>query len=100
MEVLDLNKSITWFFPDKDSYYSMIIRKGIAEVVPSRIENSDITIELDSKIWKELLAEFRTPLMTFLSGKIKINGGKLAFIELMGYFEKTSEIKSESILLP
>jgi alkyl sulfatase BDS1-like metallo-beta-lactamase superfamily hydrolase len=99
-EVLDLNKSITWFFPDKDSYYSMIIRKGIAEVVPSRIENSDITIELDSKIWKELLAEFRTPLMTFLSGKIKINGGKLAFIELMGYFEKKSEIKSESILLP
>ncbi len=96
-KVLDIEKSITWYFPDINKYYSIHIRKGIAEVIPSKISNADYNVEVDSKIWKELLAELIKPLPTFLNGKIKVNGGKVAFIKIMGYFEKTSEIKNQSI---
>ncbi len=98
-KVMDVEKSITWYFPDVDEYYSIVVRKGIAEVVPAEIKDADYNVEVNSTVWKELLAELIKPLPTFIKGDIKVTGGKASFIKLIGYFERTSEIKDESIYL-
>ena len=98
-KVLDVEKTISWYFPDLDKYYALRIRKGIAEVLPNKTEDADYKVEVNSTVWKEMLAELIKPLPTFLNGDIKVTGEKIAFLKLMSYFEKTSEIKDESIYM-
>jgi len=83
-----IEKTIVFEFTDTGEAYSIIIRKGIAEVQPYAVDNADHTITTESTIWKEIAAEIRKPLPAIASGKLKVNGGKIAFAKVMSLFDR------------
>jgi len=84
----DVEKTIVFNFTDTEEAYSVIIRKGVAEVQPYAVADADHTITTESTIWKEIAAEIRKPLPAIASGKLKIEGGKIAFAKVMNLFDR------------
>jgi putative sterol carrier protein len=60
-------------------------------VQPFDTGNADITMEVEEQVWKELAAQIRNPIKTFLKGEIKVNGGQLAFKKFMDLFDLAFE---------
>lgn len=88
---LDVNKKVLFQFSDTDKQFTVEIRRGVAEVQPFDTGNPDITIEVEEQVWKELAAQIRNPVKTFLKGEIQVNGGQLAFKKFMDLFDLAFE---------
>lgn len=81
------NKKALFIFTDTNEKWTVEVRRGIAEVQPFINGKPDITIKINSLVWKELAAKIRNPAKTFLSGDIEIEGGDFEFIKFMGLFD-------------
>ncbi len=86
----DLMQTVCFIFPDCNAAYTVHIRRGVAEIVPRRVENPDISATVDSKMFKEMLAELRNPLAT-IATEFDIEGGKIAFLKFMALFDPAYE---------
>jgi alkyl sulfatase BDS1-like metallo-beta-lactamase superfamily hydrolase len=84
----DVERSMVFEFTDTGERYSVIVRKGVAEVKKGAVEDADHRLTTTSGIWKEIAAETRKPLPAFLSGKVKVDGGKIAFLNFMDLFDR------------
>ncbi len=86
---LDYNKKAVFHFTDIDKYWTIHIRRGIAEVQPFAMTEPDLEIETTSFVWKEILAEIRNPVKALATGEIKVKrGGVTGFATFMGKFER------------
>lgn len=83
----DVTKKALFIFTDTNEKWTVEVRKGIAEIQPFANGKPDLTIKINSLVWKELAAKIRNPTKTFLSGDIEIEGGDFAFIMFMGLFD-------------
>ena len=66
----------------------MHVRKGVAEILPRFPDNPDISITVDSTVWKEIAAKMRNPALAYAKGDIKIEGSKLDLISFLGLFKE------------
>ena len=96
-KAMDIEKSITWYFPDIDKYRSIVIRNGVLERSDKKLPDADFYVEVESAIWKELAAELIGSAKTVVSGKMKIMGNKVDFVKTMNLFEKVSEKHQASV---
>lgn len=89
-KTITLQKKVNFSFPDTNEAYSVYLRNGVAEIHPYLQKDPDITVTIDSIVWKELVAKVRNPLASFAAGEIDIDGSKLDLIEFLGYFKPVS----------
>jgi len=83
----DTNTVTAFRFPDVDEAYTVHVRGGVAEVRPGLPDDPDITITVDSKVWKEIAAKIRNPALAYARGDVKIEGGALSLVGFLGLFE-------------
>ncbi|MCD6584279.1 MAG: MBL fold metallo-hydrolase [Desulfobacteraceae bacterium] len=86
----DVEQTVQFIFPDTHENYFVQIRRGVTEIQPKRYENPDITVTVDSKIFKEMLGKLRNPITT-IATKFEIEGGKVAFLKFMAMFNPAYE---------
>ncbi|MBA4392399.1 MAG: MBL fold metallo-hydrolase [Desulfobacca sp.] len=84
---IKVNKRIGIQFPDKGEAYTIHIRRGVAEIQPRLLDNLDMLVKADSKSWKEMLLNLRSPLTTLAGFEYK-KGNTLEFMLFMNNFKK------------
>jgi alkyl sulfatase BDS1-like metallo-beta-lactamase superfamily hydrolase len=84
---IDVNKKALFIFTDNNEKWTVEVRKGVAEIQPFVVGKPDITIKVNSLVWKEMAAKIRNPTTTFLSGAIDVDGGQMEFIKFMKLFD-------------
>ncbi len=78
-----LRRVVNFIFPDVDQQHSLSLRNGVVEVQNYPQSNADITVTIQSSVWKEIVSEMRNPLAAFASGDIDIEGDKMDLIEFL-----------------
>ena len=82
------NKTVNFYFPDLDQHWSVQVRKGIAEIQQFKMEESDISIEMNSIDWKKLATGVDGGLGSYFSGNIDFKEGNLlAFKSFFAMFK-------------
>lgn len=84
----DVNKTVVFSFTDTGEEYSVIVRRGVAEIRAYAVPEPDHTLTTTATVWKEIAAELRKPVPAFLSGKVKVDGGQIAFVRFMDLFDR------------
>lgn len=84
---IKVQQRVLFDFTDTKRQWTVEVRKGIAEVQPFKTGEPDITIHVSEIVWKELAAKIRQPLPAYLSGEIKVDGGKIAFLSFLSLFD-------------
>lgn len=82
----DIEKSAVFTFPDTGEQWSVIVRRGVAEVLPAASAQPDFRITVDSLVWKEMLAGNRNPAMT-VATDMEVEGGRVHFLEFLSLFQ-------------
>ena len=82
----DTNQVVGFHFPDTGEAYTVHIRRVVAEVRPEFPENPEITITVDSLIWKEIAAKQRNPAAALVKGDINIKGGAFDILKFIRLF--------------
>jgi len=60
--------------------YSIHVRKGIADAQAGapKLRAADLTVKVDSNVWRSLMARTRSPAATFIAGDIVVEGKGIA----------------------
>lgn len=81
----DIVMTVVFVFPDTGEAYTIHLRRGVAEIRPRLDPKPDITVKIDSDIWKEMLAKMRNPLIT-ITTHADVKGGRIKFLKFLSYF--------------
>ena len=82
----DLDKRVGIRFTDTGEAYTIHVRRGVAEITPRLKDDLDMLVYADSVKWKEMLAKFRSPVMT-LAGFEYPKGNIMAFVVFLKNFD-------------
>ncbi len=88
-DTLDIDDVIGFHFRDSDRHFRVHIRRGVAVVSEGQLPAANSVIVTDEQTWKEIAAGLRTPVTAVVSGDLAIEGGKIALLRFLGYFEKS-----------
>ncbi len=88
-ETLDVDDVIGFHFSDSDRHFRVHIRRGVAIVTEGQLPAAGSVIVTAEQTWKELAAGLRSPAAAVASGDIGIEGGVIALLRFLGYFEKS-----------
>ncbi len=73
-------------FPDTGEAFSVHVRKGVAEIRPVFPDNPDISLTVDSNVWKEMVTGFRNPAVALVKDVDK-EGGTIKIINFLNLFK-------------
>ena len=73
-------------FPDAGQSYTVHVRKGVAEIQPEFPDNPDISLTVDSNVWKEVVTGFRNPAIALIKDVDK-EGGTLEVVKFLSLFK-------------
>ena len=73
-------------FPDTGEAFTVHVRRGVAEIRPQFPENPDITLTVDSTVWKEVVTGFRNPAIALVKDVDK-EGGILDIVKFLNLFK-------------
>ncbi|MBI9076544.1 MAG: MBL fold metallo-hydrolase [Desulfatibacillum sp.] len=82
----DLDQKVGIRFTDTGKEFTIHVRRGVAEIQPSLLDNLDIMVKADSRDWKEMLAGMKNPVAT-MAGFDYETGGTIAFAKFMKMFK-------------
>ncbi len=86
-----IDRQTTFVFPDTGEVYSVHVRRGVAEVQPRRLDEPDLMVTVDSTVWKEIVAELRSPAAAIATGKLDVDGGVLELRRFLALFREGEE---------
>lgn len=86
-EVLNLDQKVNFYFPDTNEAYSIHLYRGVARMSQQTLSKADYSITIDSKIWKEIVAKVRNPVVAFAQGDVQIVGGVLGAVTFIQLFQ-------------
>ncbi|MGB5747761.1 MAG: alkyl sulfatase dimerization domain-containing protein [Desulfobacterales bacterium] len=73
-------------FPDTGEAFTVHVRRGMAEIRPQFPVNPDITLIVDSTVWKEVVTGFRNPAIALVKDVDK-EGGTLEIVKFLNLFK-------------
>ena len=82
-----VDKVVVFKFPDNGKVFSVHIRRGVAEVQAFEMPNADNTVTMDSIIFKEIVAQLRSPMTAIKDGDMRIDGSKIDLAYFMQLFK-------------
>ena len=83
----EVTKSVRFRFTDTDEAYTVHVRRGVAFIEKRYASAADITVTLDSTVWKRLAAKIDSPAAAYALGKIKVEGGVVDLVKFLGLFQ-------------
>ncbi|HPR47259.1 MAG TPA: alkyl sulfatase dimerization domain-containing protein [Spirochaetota bacterium] len=83
---VEVNRSVVFHFPDRGEYWTVTVRRGVAEISRGRMKGADTTVTVDSNLWKEIAAGMTSPVIAFSSGKVAVQGGSFDFVRFLYLF--------------
>ncbi len=83
----DVTKTVRFRFPDTDEAYTVHVSRGVALMERRYAPRADITVTVDSKLWKRLVAKIDSPAAAYALGKIKVEGGIVDLVKFLGLFQ-------------
>lgn len=81
----DVDTVVGLRFPDVEEAWTLHVRRGVAEIQPVFPAAPDLTVTVDSRVWKDLLTGRRNAALTLASSEVQVEGGTLdlaAFLRL------------------
>jgi alkyl sulfatase BDS1-like metallo-beta-lactamase superfamily hydrolase len=88
-ETLDVDEVMGFHFTDSDTHFRVHIRRGVAVVTEGELPAASSTVVTKEQTWKAIAAGLRSPAGSLVSGDLKVEGGKIALVQFLGYFEKS-----------
>ncbi len=87
----EVDEIVGMIFSDTQEAFTIQVRHGVAEIrprLPQELDrlNLDLKVRADSKLWREMLAKIRNPLVTLARFKYE-KGNAIAFGKFMKLFE-------------
>ena len=82
----DVDTVVGFRFPDVGESWTVHVRRGVAEIQPRFPDEPDVSVTVNSTVWKELLAGLRNPALTLASDDIEVEGGRLALVSFLALF--------------
>ncbi len=82
----DTDLLVGFRFPDLDQAFGIHVRRGVAELQSGFPENADVSLTIDSRVWRELVVGARNPALVFASGDVQIEGSTLDLIGFLNLF--------------
>jgi len=73
-------------FPDAGEAYTVHVRHGVAVIQPKFPENPDISLTVDSFVWKEVVTGFRNPAVALVKDVDK-EGGTIKIVKFLSLFK-------------
>ena len=73
-------------FPDPGEAFTVHVRHGVAEIQPKFPDNPDISLTVDSIVWKEVVTGFRNPAVALVKDVDK-EGGTIKIINFLSLFK-------------
>ena len=73
-------------FPDVGEAYTVHVRHGVAEIQPKFPDNPDISLTVDSMVWKEMVTGFRKPVIALVKDVDK-EGGIIKIVKFLRLFK-------------
>jgi len=83
---LGVTKSVRFRFADTDEAYTVHVRLGVAFIEKRFAPAADITVTVDSNVWKRLAAKIDSPAAAYAMGKVKVEGGILELVRFLSLF--------------
>lgn len=83
----DAYTEVGFRFPDTGESYAVFVRRGVAEIRDEFPADPDITVVVDSQLWKEIMAQRRSALAALAKGELTVQGGRIAFGHFMKMFQ-------------
>jgi alkyl sulfatase BDS1-like metallo-beta-lactamase superfamily hydrolase len=91
-KAMDVHETVHFVFPDENKRFIVTIRKGIAEVVEGEplmgTPDPVAVLTADAFIFRKMAMKMISPVATFTSGKIKVQGSWLGFLTWFGRFDR------------
>ena len=78
-------------FSDIGEGYGIHIRHGVAEFIEGLPEGRDLTITVDSNVWREIVLGLRSPINAFASGEVKFDGSAIDLVGFLRLFKKVGD---------
>jgi alkyl sulfatase BDS1-like metallo-beta-lactamase superfamily hydrolase len=72
-------------FPDTGEAFTVHVRRGVAEIIPVFPEKPDISLTVDSNVWKEIASGLRSPALALLKD-VEKEGGMMKIIWFLSMF--------------
>ena len=83
---MDVDTIAGFRFPDTGEAFTVHVRRGVAEIRPQFPENPDISLTVDSSVWKEVATGFRNPAIALVKDVDK-EGGTLEIVKFLKLFD-------------
>ena len=83
---IDVDTVAGFRFPDTGEAFSVHVRRGVAEIRPQFPENPDISLTVDSSVWKEVATGFRNPAIALVKDVDK-EGGIVEIVKFLKLFD-------------
>jgi alkyl sulfatase BDS1-like metallo-beta-lactamase superfamily hydrolase len=80
------NLAVGFRFPDIDQQWGMRVRHGIVQLEPRLPEGADMTVTVDSQVWKEILTRKRNATAAFASGDVEVDRNRLELVRFLFLF--------------
>ena len=82
----DVMQTVGFRFPDTGEAYTVQVRRGVAFIEPVFPAKADISVTLDSGLWKEIAAQTANPAAALAKGDVKIDGGLVSLVKFLALF--------------
>jgi alkyl sulfatase BDS1-like metallo-beta-lactamase superfamily hydrolase len=83
----DADTVVGFRFPDVSEEYTLHVRRGVAELQPHFPSSlPDMTVTVDSTVWKEILARKRNAAAAIASGEVGVEGGRIELARFLLMF--------------
>ncbi len=87
----DAEMLVGFRFPDVEEGYGIHIRRGVAEFIEGLPEDRDLTITVDSNVWREIVLGLRSPIKAFATGEVAFDGSALDLVGFLRLFKKARD---------
>jgi alkyl sulfatase BDS1-like metallo-beta-lactamase superfamily hydrolase len=82
----EIDRIVGFKFPDTNEAFTVHVRRGVAEIQPRFPKNPDISVTVNSIVWKEVAAGLRNPTVALFKD-IEKEGSLLNLIEFLRLFK-------------
>jgi alkyl sulfatase BDS1-like metallo-beta-lactamase superfamily hydrolase len=86
VESADVDMVAGFRFPDTGDTYTVHVRRGVAEIQPWFPQNADISVTVNSLVWKEVATGLRNPTLALFKD-MKKEGGFLKLVKFLALFK-------------
>ena len=85
---LNRNLHLNINFVDSSKSFSLILRRGVLEVQPFEIDGSDVQVETNEVVWKEIVSGLRSLPVSLATGLVSVSGDKVSLISFFSAFKE------------